>query len=441
MFISLASPSLSLILCAAALSAADLPELPLKVGPTARYLVDQQGHPFFLHGESPWSLIMGVNREDALAYLNDRQAKGVNALIMNLVEHQFNGPVDKYGQGPFLTPGDLSTPNEKYFDHADWVLKQAEQRGMVVLLNPLYLGYKGLNEGWYQEALLNGSFKVREYGRWVGKRYKNYKNIIWVMGGDRKPDQAREMIEYLAAGIRQESSGQLFTAHAEPEMSAMEGYSFAGLDFNATYSYDVVHKRLMREYHYRPTMPYVLFETSYENEHNASPVQIRRQAYWAILSGATGQFYGARPLWLFDPGWKETLQSRGAWDMARVRAFVDAIPWFQLAPDEQHKLVTSGLGEENGMDYLTAAVSTDRRLAAAYASSPRAIEVDLTQLKGESFSGWWYDPQTGASKAAPTLTRGNSKQRLMPPYSGDWVLVMHDASITLPPPHQVRGIE
>ena len=39
----------------------------------------------------------------------------------------------------------------------------------------------------------------------------------------------------------------------------------------------------------------------------ASQVQIRRQAYWAILCGATGQFMGNRPIWLFDPGWEAAL--------------------------------------------------------------------------------------------------------------------------------------
>ena len=122
------------LLCAAALSilpleAAEANPFPLRVGPTGRYLVDREGKPFRLHGDSPWSLIMGITKEEADVYLADRKAKGVNALILNLVEHKFNGPADRYGQAPFRTPGDLSTPNEAYFAHADWVIRRAAESG------------------------------------------------------------------------------------------------------------------------------------------------------------------------------------------------------------------------------------------------------------------------------------------------------------------------
>jgi len=58
-------------------------------------------------------------------------------------------------------------------------------------------------------------------------------------------------------------------------------------------------------------MPYFLIETSYEGEHNA-PLQIRRQAYWALLCGATGHFLVNRPIWLFDPGWEQALDAAGS---------------------------------------------------------------------------------------------------------------------------------
>src|ERR1039457_6377380 len=67
-------------------------------------------------------------------------------------------------------------------------------------------------------------------------------------------------------------------------------------------------------------MPYVMIETTYEGEHNASAVQIRRQAYWALLYGAAGQFMGNRPIWLFDPGWQAALDGTASRGMARVQA-------------------------------------------------------------------------------------------------------------------------
>ena len=44
----------------------------------------------------------------------------------------------------------------------------------------------------------------------------------------------------------------------------------------------------------------MLIETIYESEHDATPDQIRRQAWQAMLSGAAGQFFGNNPIWHFD---------------------------------------------------------------------------------------------------------------------------------------------
>src|SRR5215467_4135784 len=95
---------------------------PLKVHPSQRYLVDQRGDAFLIQGEAPWSLIVGLTTNEVNLYLSDRHAKGVNFLVVNLIEHQYAGgdnpflaPTNRYGQPPFLTPGDFTTPNEPYF--------------------------------------------------------------------------------------------------------------------------------------------------------------------------------------------------------------------------------------------------------------------------------------------------------------------------------------
>ena len=60
---------------------------------------------------------------------------------------------------------------------------------------------------------------------------------------------------------------------------------------------------MLAEYMRQPARPFVLLETTYEGEHDSTPDQIRRQAYWAMLSGACGQFFGNNPVWHFDgPG-------------------------------------------------------------------------------------------------------------------------------------------
>ncbi|MCW5978149.1 MAG: DUF4038 domain-containing protein [Bryobacteraceae bacterium] len=119
--------------------AADRAELPLKVCANRRHLVDRNGLPFLVHGDTAWSLITALTKEEAEHYLEDRRKKGFNAIMVNLIEHFFQGPVNREGEGPFTPPGDFSKPNEKYFAHADWVLRRAAEKDIVVFLFPAYL--------------------------------------------------------------------------------------------------------------------------------------------------------------------------------------------------------------------------------------------------------------------------------------------------------------
>ncbi len=287
------------------------PTFPLSVSANHRYLVDGAGQPYLVHGDTAWSIITSVTKAEAEQYLTNRAAKGVNALIINLIEHKFNGPFTRAGEHPFTDPQDLSTPNDKYFDYADWVLRRAAELGMLVFLAPMYLGYRhpADDDGWYHEAHLGGMNKCWKYGRYLGKRYAGFNNIVWMMGGDRNPDGVVDEVNSLMTGIKEFDKHALFAAHAHPEETTADKYGWGGwLDLNSTYTYMIVHKKLLADYNRRPVMPFVLMESSYEGEHNASPVQIRRQAYWAMLSGACGQFLGNNPIWLFNPGWKDALE-------------------------------------------------------------------------------------------------------------------------------------
>jgi len=401
---------------------------PLRVGADHRHVLDQSGAPFLIHGDTPWSLISGLTREEAEQYLENRRQKGFNSIIVNLIEHKFHGPLNRYGEGPFATPGDFTTPNEKYFAHADWVIRKAAEKGIQVFLAPIYLGYTGTDEGWIEEALASGPERCRAWGRYLGKRYRHYDNLVWLIGGDRNPEKAREAVNAVVGGIKEFDSRHLFTAHCHPENSAADQYKDEGwLDLNNTYTYGIVHKKLLADYNRTPAMPYFLIETSYEGEHNASPVQIRRQAYWALLCGATGQFLGNRPIWLFDPGWQQALDATGSQDMARLSALFRSRPWYELVPDDKHQVVMDGLGEFNGLDYLTAARSADGSLVMAYLPSSRTFTVDMTKISSVAARTGWFNPHTGQSSAAGEFPT-TGKRQFTPPGDGDWVLVLDDAT-------------
>ena len=410
---------------------------PLKVGPDHRHLVTQSGSPYLVQGDAAWSLISGLTKEEAETYLEGRRKKGFNSVIVNLIEHKFRGPVNRYEEEPFKTPGDFSTPNEKYFEHADWVIRKAAEKGIQVFLAPIYLGYIGTDEGWIDEALANGPEKSRNWGRYVGKRYASFDNLVWLIGGDRNPEKAREDVDAVVQGIKEFDTRHIITAHCHPENSALDQYKQEGwLDLNDTYTYGIVHGMLLNDYHRTPTIPFVLIESIYEGEHNASAVQVRRQAYWAILCGATGQFMGNRPMWLFDPGWEAALDSTASQDMTRLKALFDSRPWFQLAPDDKHEVVIDGLGEFRGLDYLSAARTEDGSTVIAYMPTSRVVTVDMGKISGKEATAWWFNPRSGKSDSIGQFpTKG--KQQYTPPDNGDWVLVLDDSSRHLPAPGRV----
>src|SRR3954451_23962302 len=82
-------------------------------------LVDARGAPVWLHGEAAWSLIVQLDDAELDRYLADRRARGVNALVVNLIEHKFadHAPRDRAGASPFTVPGDFATPDDAYFAH------------------------------------------------------------------------------------------------------------------------------------------------------------------------------------------------------------------------------------------------------------------------------------------------------------------------------------
>jgi hypothetical protein len=412
--------------------------LPLQVSTNRRYLADQDGKPFLIHGDTPWSLISALTREEADLYLSNRRDKGFNAIIVNLVEHKFNGPRNRYNEQPFNQPEDLSTPNEKYFQHADWVLQRAAQYGFIVFLAPLYLGLNNNSndEGWFHEVRASGPAKCFRFGQYIGERYTGFNHLVWVMGGDRNPAGALDEEFSLVQGIKQFDPHSLFTASPELEQSTLETYGGRGwLDFNSTYSYQIVHKNLLADYNRRPVMPNVLLSTTYENEHNATSLQIRRQAYWALLGGACGQFLGNYPVWLLNPGWQAALESPGALGRVHLKTLFTALPWHALIPDQSHAVVTGGLGEFNGMDYLAAAQTGDRRILVAYLPTARRVTVDLAGLCGKRLTGLWFNPRSGKTTLAGQFD-ANGGLSFDPPGDGDWVLIIHDSGLDLPVPIQ-----
>lgn len=425
------------ILLLSAAAPSNDPSFPLRVSDNHRHLVDANGKPFFLLGDTPWFL-QKLPIEDVRRVMDDRKAKGFNALFLEILDDSAMPSRDAEGNVSFDPPTDITRPVEAYWKYADTVMDEATRRGFFVIMSDLWYG---AGEGlWMHHVTPEGA---ERYGHFLGKRYARFRNLMWMHCGDRNPDERlAECARRLANAIRAEAPHQLHTAHLSPNFASSAFFhKEPWLDVNMAYTYGQSYLHVRPEYERTdPVRPVVLGETGYEDEPNAiellpdakkgdlwTPYRIRRNAYWALLSGACGYCPGTR-LWRYEPNWREVLDARSTREAPLIKRVFEAGPWWKLVPDTKHEVVTAGYGTWKQVDYATAARAEDGGFAVVYLPSARKVTVNPGKLDIK-VRPRWYDPTAGtfldAARPAPGA-RGTLE--LTPPGPNkagepDWVLV------------------
>ncbi len=411
---------------------------PLRVGPTRRYLVDGRGRPFLIVGDSPQALFVNLSERKAGRFLANRSTAGFNAVWVNLLCAAYTGGRDDGstydGIRPFKREDDLSTPNPAYFARADAIVRIAARHGIVVFLDPIETG------GWLDVLRKNGTAKAYAYGRYLGRRYRHFPNIVWFNGNDfqswRDPEDDA-LVLAVARGIRSVDRAHIHTVELEYKVSSsLDDARWRGLiGLDAAYTYAPTYAEVLKEYRRRDHLPVFMVEANYEGEHDyTGPQTLRRQEYWSLLSGAAGQFYGNRYTWPVADTWERHLDTVGSRQMTYVTNLFARRRWWKLVPDSAHRLVVAGYGEPadgtvNDSDYVTAARTRDGRLALAYLPAGQRIVVDLSRLSGR-VRARWYDPTSGRFARVPgSPLRSAGRRSFAPPGrnrdgDADWVLVL-----------------
>jgi hypothetical protein len=409
-----------------------------------RYLVDQNGAPYLLIGDSPQCLATNVSPANMEYFFADREQHGFNTVWVDILCGPYTGGRSNYstydGIVPFTVSGDLSTPNPAYFARIDTMVELAAAHGITLLLQPAETGS-------FRDLLRsNGVAKDFAYGAYLGRRYRNAPNIIWLSGNDYQSDQWATYDPYataLASGLRSTDPKRLQTVELDSPVSlSTDNPKWTSLiDFNSAYTYSPTYAEVLKGYDHAATLPVILIEANYEGENNTggSPASgdiLRRQEYWAMLSGATGQLYGNHYTWGFQYGpWKDELDTIGATQVGIMVNFFTSLSWYNLVPDQTHTLVTSGFGtpRDTGLvsdsDYATAASTADGRLAIVYLPTPRPITVNMGRFSGP-VTARWFDPTNGHYIAAANGPIPNTATHEFTPMpdngqgDGDWVLVL-----------------
>lgn len=448
-------------LIAGALARAARAELPqLKISENDRYIVTSDGKPFFYLADTAWELFHRLSKEDAELYLKDRAAKHFN-VIQAVVLAEFGGLTipNAYGHLP-LSNNDPTKPNEDYFKDVDAVVDQAESLGLYVGMLPTW-GDK-VNKKWGQGPEIFNPQNASVYGEFLGRRYKD-KPIIWILGGDRPVENDNQLAIWraMAGGLKKGDGGaHLITYHPSGLRSSSEWFQKEPwLDFNMLQSghaaKDIIDWGMVWvDYQNQPARPIVDGEANYEDHPiNWQPqngyfndFDVRREAYWAVFTGACGQTYGCHDVWQFytksrEPvsaartEWKDALKLPGASQMQHLRALMESRPYLTRVPDQS--LLKSLAGRDG--DHCQATRDSEGSYAFVYIPNGRTVKIDLGRLNAAHVKVWWFDPRDGGANPAGERD-GKGEGDFTPPApakpgdANDWVLVLDDASKQFPPP-------
>jgi hypothetical protein len=333
-------------------------------------------------------------------YFDALAMRGFNTVLVNVVESRYSNdaPRNLNGDSPFEDDMYRSAPDEAYWSWFDAYVAAAAERGITLLAAPAYLGYG--DDGVAGDVEDASNEEMKAYGEFLGARYADSPNIIWLVGGDRT-DVSSELLERMdsmATGIRARS-GQLISAHTADGASAADVYgAYTWLDLNN--SYDVTGAPVsaaLAAYEQTPVRPTFSIEGIYEQErHDPLPTGdqlLRAQAHGAVAAGSFGHVFGNNPRWHFEIDeplypyegtWEDSLDDPdgdldlGTLHMQRFGELWTSMNWQDLQPDSGDDLLVGGEGE--GSEQAAARFEAAAGVGVVYTVSPSTISLDLSAL-------------------------------------------------------------
>lgn len=452
----------------------------LRVSDNNRFIITRDGKPFFWLGSTSWAVMQRCSKVDTdnqpsvLRYFDNMKSKSFNVLQCRLI-----GKSDTYlnakGDAPFIDE-DFTNPMIKpgsdndYWDFADWFIDEAEKRGIYLALLPIWM-----NAYSDDHPVIKDPSVAYRYGNFIGMRYRNRTNIIWVLGGDGASTTKRDetnplrlaMLRAMAEGIADGTNGidyqdgkadysttlMSFHPHGSGHSSAINLHNEEWLDFNmiqTTTRFEFTnYEYVRRDYARTPPKPVLDSEVAYEysislrsDEREGSykglrirPWEVRKAAYWDVFSGGFGHTYGHRSFigWVLEgeklgngadiPWFKsEAIDAPGSFQLQHLRKLIESYPFLERIPDQS--LIVDG--PENPLDHVVATRSKTSTWAFVYFPSGMPVVIDLEKLKKKSIMAKWFNPRTG-SYSKPEKIRANGIRKFLPPSSGidnDWVLIL-----------------
>lgn len=442
---SLLSMGGRLVVCGAMLLSVSAQALPrLQVNESGRFLESEVGEPFLYLADTAWELFHRPSTSEAETFLKHRSRLGFNVVQAALLA-ELDGLTEPDAEGMLpLKDLDPKQADRRFFRRVDGLVDYAERQGIYMGLLPTW-GDKW-NRRWGAGPEIFNPENARAYGEFLGERYKG-KNVIWILGGDRNPESPEHLkiIRAMAEGLEKGHGGaNLMTYHPMGGSSSAKWFhKDEWLDFNMVQSghrevafrnYELIEKNLKIV----PTKPTLDGEANYEGHPinwkvengRFTDADVRRAAWWSLLSGACGHAYGNHNVWqMWNKGrvsvsaaeapWIDALDAPGAKQVVYLKTVFEKTGWLMPA----QFLVKSKNPE--GSSHVRVGLNADRSWAAAYIPEGERLVLDVSKIAGKATMRL-FSPRSG-NMLSGAAVEDLSKVEVRCPGQGaghDWVVLL-----------------
>lgn len=426
----------------------------VKISTDQRTFTYQDGSPFFWLGDTAWEISWKSTKEQALAYLDDRQKKGFTVLQIVVKSHQFfnrDGVVNQNGQ-PYLIDGSLDQLNPRYFDYLDLMVEEANKRGMIVALVPMWAAMMELHHNpKYLERTFSSAQSI-QVAQYIGARYAG-DDVFWIVAGDNdySSKASKEHWTAFAQALDQASGGwHLMTTHPRGFAASFDYYDATAtwLDFHMYQSShlaggDYTWQAARKGRQLRPVKPVLNGEPNYEdiyhnlwepgdtvrvNSFRIQPVHVRQAAWESLFSGANaGITYGGNGVWQWhtpqhpgthaprkfvDDAWKMP----GSEHMRQVKSIAYDLEWYSWEP------IPNWVVAKDSPEVIPAVVG-NKGFIAYVPVQTKNLEVDLKAISGTLYFQW-INPTTGQRSKLSRIARNKKPTYVFssPELKEDWLL-------------------
>ena len=442
----------------------------VKTEPGKKYLVYEDGTPFFYLGDTHWGMYTeeidekgphagSIDTDSHFKYIVDRRVEqGFTVYQSEPIGSAFNvadGKVDQEDIEGFRLA-------DRYYQHiadAGLVHANAEFFFAASMREPLAFDDKALEYlsrywvarfgafpvMWTLAQEIDNDFYV-ENGH---QKVYDYKNNPWVKVAEylHKHDAYSHPLSghqenvwhttVTGRGFGAAASEERASVFASEEVARRTGHNWWAVQWSPSLS-DPVDPDLVKDY-WETSRPAINYEGRYCGLWTKD-FGARAQGWISFLSGFFGYGYGAIDIWLYQSGydidtestdgvdtitpedkrkhWSESIEYASAGQMIHLRNFMESFDWWNLVP-----VLSDDKAFEASSRAYAYARTPDTHVLYFVAKSKDTGEITDIQ-PDKTLKVTWYNPRSGESLAPVDLTSGQDGRLRLPekPDTEDWVL-------------------